>query len=115
MFTPAHQQLSIYLLIDTLGELCCACFVKRNNDRATQRATEEHSHPLRRVRPPQQNALTFADPALFQLAGKTESSLGYLAIAPAFGAVPAPLHVGALPPPAEKVFKVFDNGAVLHA
>jgi len=76
---------------------------------------EEHSHPFRRVRPPHQDALAFANSALFQFAGKTESSFGYLAIAPAFGAVPASLHVGALAPPAQKVFKVFDNGAALHA
>ena len=115
MFTRAHQQSSIYSPIDSLSEIGCARVIKRHNDHATQPAAKEYRHPLCRIRPPQQDALAFPDSTLFQFAGKTERSLGHLPVAPAFHAVPATLYVGALPPSSQKVVKVFDNGAVLHA
>src|SRR5580765_4956883 len=111
MRTRTDQQLSIHLLKHALSEISSARFVDRNDDHAPQRTTKERHHPFRRVRAPQQDALTFADAALFQFARKTVRGLGHLPVAPAFSAVSAMLDVGALPLPSQKARKVFDNGA----
>src|SRR5271169_4435620 len=115
MFTRAHQQPCIYLLIDSLRKIGRARLVNRNYDRAAQGTTKKRRHPLSRVRSPQQDPVAFADGTLLQFAGKTERCLGHLPVAPAFGAVSAPLDIGALPPTSQKGVKIFDEGAALHA
>src|SRR5687767_11419770 len=69
------QQLRFCLLFNAGNEIKSAVRVERHDDHAAQQTAEERSDPFRAVFCPQQNAVTFANAALFKVTRKLVSGL----------------------------------------
>jgi hypothetical protein len=87
-----EDQSGFDLSLDPADEFRRAFDVERDGDHAARQAPEESGDPLGAVFGPEQNAVAFAYPATFKLAGEPKSGLSHIQIRPPINPQPATMR-----------------------
>jgi hypothetical protein len=102
----ADQQPRLDLLKNSHCKIRRCGIVHGNGEHAAVGAAQKCSNPCGRIRPPDHDAIAFANSAGGEFAGESECHPGYVAITPAYKPVADPLGIGLLIAEALKVNQV---------